>query len=181
MAQRGVIVRRLEAIENLGSIDILCTDKTGTLTKGVVELNAALDPTGEPAPSVERLAFLNAALETGIDNPLDKAIVAAGTRTGLDVSGATKIDEIPYDFLRKRLTIVVAEADTPATHTIIAKGAFDNVLACCTFVERGGQALPIDATERRRLTDFVRDRGALGPCAWPRHPIGRAARALQPG
>jgi Mg2+-importing ATPase len=175
MARQGVIVRRLEAIENLGSIDILCTDKTGTLTRGVVELTAALDAGGEPSPRVQRLAFLNAAFETGIDNPLDKAIEAAGRHAGLDTSGATKSDEIPYDFLRKRLTIVIAEADVPAVHTIVSKGAFDNVLSCCSSVRREGRTVPFDDDERRRLAGFVRDKGALG-C----RVLGLATRTVAP-
>ena len=109
MSRRGVIVRRLEAIENLGSMDILCTDKTGTLTEGTIVLNGALDAANRPSDEVRRLAFLNAAFETGIENPLDAAIVAAGESAGLTTHGFTKIDEIPYDFLRRRLTIVVAE------------------------------------------------------------------------
>ncbi|MBO0764824.1 MAG: magnesium-translocating P-type ATPase [Hyphomicrobiaceae bacterium] len=175
MARQGVIVRRLDAIENLGSIDILCTDKTGTLTRGVVELTAALDASGEPCPRVQRLAFLNASLQTGIDNPLDKAIEAAGARAGLTISGVTKIDEIPYDFLRKRLTIVIAETGATAVHTVISKGAFDNVLSCCTSVRHEDRGAPLDDNERRRLVDFVRDKGALG-C----RVLGLATRAVAP-
>jgi Mg2+-importing ATPase len=175
MARQGVIVRRLEAIENLGSIDILCTDKTGTLTEGMVELSAALDADGEASARVQRLAFLNATLETGIENPLDKAIEAAGARTGLDASGVTKIDEIPYDFLRKRLTIVVAEATVPDVHMIVTKGAFDKVLACCSHVRREGRAAPLDEAHRRRLTDLVRDESALG-C----RVLGLATRIVDP-
>jgi P-type Mg2+ transporter len=132
MARRGVIVRRLDAIEDLGGIDVLCTDKTGTLTEGVITLDAAVDPQGRPSAAVERLAFLNAALETGIDNPLDAAIVAAGERNGLSAAGARKVDEIPYDFIRKRLTIVLEDGDA-AGHLIVTKGAFANVLAACTI------------------------------------------------
>lgn len=84
LASRGVIVRRLEAIENLGSMDVLCTDKTGTLTEGVITLVAAVDAAGADSAAVKRLAWLNAAHETGIANPLDAAIVAAGERAGLD-------------------------------------------------------------------------------------------------
>jgi Mg2+-importing ATPase len=175
MARQGVIVRRLDAIENLGSIDILCTDKTGTLTRGVVELSAALDAGGEACPRVQRLAFLNAALESGIDNPLDKAIEAAGARAGLDARGATKIDEIPYDFLRKRLTIVVAEAGASESHVVITKGASDNVLACCASIRRGEGTVPLDDAERARLTDFVREKGAIG-C----RVLGLATRAVAP-
>ena len=83
MAKRGVIVRRLEAIENLGSADILCTDKTGTLTKGVVELTGAVDIEGAPSERVFLYAVTNSRLETGIDNPLDAAIVAAADRRGI--------------------------------------------------------------------------------------------------
>ena len=107
MAKQGVIVRRLDAIENLGSMDILCTDKTGTLTEGVVALQDATDAGGQSSTEIRQLALLNAAFETGIDNPLDAAIVAAGKSSGLTTHGYRKIDEIPYDFLRKRLTIVL--------------------------------------------------------------------------
>ena len=83
MSKRGVIVRRLDAIENLGSMDILCTDKTGTLTEGTIVLSDVLDAESRPSDEVRRLAFLNAAFETGIENPLDAAIVAAGESAGL--------------------------------------------------------------------------------------------------
>ena len=114
MSKRGVIVRRLEAIENLGSMDILCTDKTGTLTEGAIVLSDVLDPGNRASDEVRRLAFLNAAFETGIQNPLDAAIVAAGESAGLTIRGFSKIDEIPYDFLRRRLTVVVAADDAPS-------------------------------------------------------------------
>ena len=85
MSKRGVIVRRLDAIENLGSMDILCTDKTGTLTEGAIVLSDVLDAGNRPSDEVRRLAFLNAAFETGIENPLDAAIVAAGESAGLTI------------------------------------------------------------------------------------------------
>jgi Mg2+-importing ATPase len=94
LARIGVIVRRLEAIENLGGMDVLCTDKTGTLTKGVVTLADAVDVNGRSSPQVHRLAFLNAIFETGIDNPLDTAIRASGPRDGLWAESFHKIDEI---------------------------------------------------------------------------------------
>jgi Mg2+-importing ATPase len=151
MAHRGVIVRRLEAIEDLGSIDVLCTDKTGTLTEGVLTLERAVDPEGVASPEVERLAFLNAAFETGIDNPLDAALVAAGKERGLSTEGRHKVDEIPYDFIRKRLTIVVDEGDA-TSHLVITKGAFDNVLAVCD----------LDATARSRCEAYYRTMGERG-------------------
>lgn len=159
MATRGVIVQRLEAIENLGSMDVLCTDKTGTLTRGVVELHAALDPAGEPTARALQLAYLNAALETGIDNPLDAAIVTAGERAGLTTSGYAKVDEIPYDFMRRRLTIVVAPPGE-ASHLIISKGALASVLDVCTTL--GEPAAPLDAVARAALEEFFARQGRNG-------------------
>jgi len=149
MAERSVVVRRLEALENLGSIDVLCTDKTGTLTEGAVELAAALDAQGADSAAVLRLAWLNSHFETGIENPLDAALIAAGERAGLSPAGCAKVDEIPYDFTRKRLTIVVNEGE----HLIITKGAFASVLPLCTG---------LDAASRAALEDFYRRKGEQG-------------------
>ena len=162
MSRRGVIVRRLEAIENFGSMDILCTDKTGTLTEGTIVLNGALDAGGRPSDEVRRLAFLNAAFETGIENPLDAAIVAAGESAGLTTHGFAKIDEIPYDFRRRRLTIVVAEDGIPAQHLIVIKGAFSNVLDTCSLLERDAADIPLTSELRAELETVVRAKGAEG-------------------
>ncbi|MEI9899895.1 MAG: magnesium-translocating P-type ATPase [Hyphomicrobium sp.] len=152
MSQRGVIVRRLEAIENLGSMDVLCTDKTGTLTRGVVELSACLDPSANKSESVFRLAAINAILETGIENPLDAAIVDVAERAGVNAEGMRKVDEIPYDFVRKRLTIVVDDGGEDGMHLMLIKGAFDNVLDCCTVVAgaAGGTALDQECAAKLR-------------------------------
>ncbi|MBL8626217.1 MAG: HAD-IC family P-type ATPase [Myxococcales bacterium] len=104
MAKRGVLVRRLEAIENLGSMDVLCTDKTGTLTAGDVALAGAFGPDGAPAPAVGALAYTNAALQAGFTNPLDAAILAGGGAA----DQPAKVTELPYDFARKRLSVAVA-------------------------------------------------------------------------
>jgi Mg2+-importing ATPase len=162
MARRGVIVRRLEAIENLGSMDILCTDKTGTLTEGLVVLSSAVDADGQTSAEVARLAFLNAALETGIENPLDAAIVAAGKHGGLTTDGYRKIDEIPYDFMRKRLTIVAAAEHDAATHQIVTKGAFDTVVAVCSTMRSNGSEVPLTERERGRLEGFYQRKGEEG-------------------
>jgi Mg2+-importing ATPase len=95
MAQRGVIVRRLDAIENLGSMTILCADKTGTLTEGTIVLRDALHGAGARSDEVLWLACLNAAFETDIANPLDAALVAAGSAAWISPAGYAKIDEIP--------------------------------------------------------------------------------------
>jgi Mg2+-importing ATPase len=143
MAANGVIVRRLESIENLGSMDVLCTDKTGTLTEGVVQLDGALDANGDPSDQVLRLAYLNAQLQTGLANPLDEAIVAQAKRGGIDILAWSKVDEVPYDFVRKRLSVAVQRDDSLL---IVTKGALENVLAVCTHVQQGTDTADLDQT-----------------------------------
>jgi len=148
MAERDVIVRRLNAIENFGSMDILCTDKTGTLTEGVVRLDGALDLHGQPSDVVFRYAYLNASYQTGVPNPLDEAIL--GTRQ-LDLKTVAKRDEIPYDFVRKRLSIVVQEPGQ--SPLLITKGALDNVLAVCRQVRGEGGTNPLGQEEREDIQE----------------------------
>jgi len=161
MARQGVIVRHLEAIENLGSMDILCTDKTGTLTAGAISLDRTTDAWGEASGAVRQHAYLNAALETGIANPLDAAIVAAGEASGLGVGGWRKVDEIPYDFQRKRLTIVVVD-ERGERHRIITKGAFFQILEICEAVRRGDESTPLSDGLRERLQAYYETRGSAG-------------------
>ncbi len=162
MGKRGVIVRRLEAIENLGSMDILCTDKTGTLTEGTIILKESLDSSQRPSHEVQRLAFLNAAFETGIENPLDMAIMQAGKSAGKTTAGFRKIDEIPYDFQRRRLTVMLADDAIPTQHLIITKGAFANILDICTWVEQDGKNVPLDPAGRAALEEVVKQKGNEG-------------------
>ncbi len=145
MAKDGVIVRRLSAIENFGSMDVLCTDKTGTLTKGIVQLDGALDISGEASDEVFRAAYLNAHFQSGLQNPLDAAICSNRT---IDVSAATKIDEIPYDFIRKRLSIVVNESGVTR---MIVKGALANVLQVCTMVMTQEGQQPLDVSHQNEI------------------------------
>ncbi|HEX6086935.1 MAG TPA: magnesium-translocating P-type ATPase [Thermoanaerobaculia bacterium] len=125
MSRRGVLVRHLSAIENLGSMDVLCTDKTGTLTRGVVQVEGAFDANGVASQDVLRLAAINAALETGLANPLDDAILAAHAP---DLAQIEKLDEVPFDFARKRVSIVVRDGGRVR---LIAKGAVAHVLEAC--------------------------------------------------
>ena len=154
MAKSGVIVRRLSAIENLGSMDVLCTDKTGTLTAGVVQLDGAFDVQGQPSDLVQRDAYLNAVFETGLANALDEAIIAKAKLIGLIATPEQKIDELPYDFVRKRLSIVVQGADgqgTDGQQRLITKGALDNVLAVCTQVQGDQGTLPFDPNQEKQI------------------------------
>ena len=138
MSEHGVLVRRLNAIENLGSMDILCTDKTGTLTEGIVTLDGAWDAAGARSGRVLDLASVNAALQTGLANPLDEAILRA---QALRLDGLEKLAEVPYDFVRKRLSVVIRDATGPR---LVAKGAVESVLGACV-TQRDGRALDADA------------------------------------
>ncbi len=134
MASKKVIVKKLSAIQNLGSIDVLCSDKTGTLTEGVIKVQATLDVEGNHSERVKSYAYLNALFETGFTNPLDDALRGL---TGVTTTGFLKTDEVPYDFIRKRLSIVVA---TDNRHIMITKGAVKNVLEVCKDSEPGHNA-----------------------------------------
>jgi len=129
MANKKVIVKKLSAIQNLGEIDVLCSDKTGTITEGIVKLNAAIDYNGKQNNKVLLYALLNATFQTGFYNPIDEAIKNA---SGINIDTYQKIDEVPYDFQRKRLSIAVTEDNRLI---MITKGAVNNVLAVCTKVE----------------------------------------------
>lgn len=130
MSKEGVIVRRLNAIENFGSMDTLCTDKTGTLTEGDVRFDGAVDVAGKKSEDVFRLAYLNASLQVGMDNSLDDTIVAFKK---IDTSSVKRQGEIPLDFTRERLSIIVEENKQ---YLMITKGALNHVLEICAFVQQ---------------------------------------------
>jgi Mg2+-importing ATPase len=131
MATQQVIVRRLNSIENFGSMNVLCSDKTGTLTEGVVTVHGAFDVEGNPSDQVLLYAVLNATFESGFPNPIDTALRGVARA---ELAEYVKVDEVPYDFLRKRLSVVVERASAPLDaqrHTMITKGALRNVLEAC--------------------------------------------------
>jgi Mg2+-importing ATPase len=142
MAARGVLVRRLNAIENLGSMNVLCTDKTGTLTEGVVQVEGSYDAQGRRSSQVLALAACNATFETGIVSPLDDAITRACAE---DMSHVRKLAEIPFDFVRKRTTVVVAHGDDAR---LVVKGAFHQVLEICSTTCDG---VPLEDSTRDML------------------------------
>jgi Mg2+-importing ATPase len=153
LASHGVLVRHLNAIENLGSMDVLCTDKTGTLTEGVISLQGGYDAHAVPAQAIVELGAINAALETGLASPLDDAILNACRP---DVSKLAKLAEIPFDFVRRRVTVVV-ERDGAAV--LVTKGAFHEVLDACSTLADG---MPLDPSARSELERHHQEWGHRG-------------------
>ena len=151
MAAQKVIVKRLAAIENFGSMDVLCTDKTGTLTEGLVTLQGTHDLAGQPSERALLYAYLNASFESGFANPIDAAIRGHGA---VDIAAWRKLDEVPYDFLRKRLSILAAG---PEGNLMITKGALAQVLEVCTEAEdASGKAQPIEGVRADIEARFAR-------------------------
>ncbi|HEY3384589.1 MAG TPA: magnesium-translocating P-type ATPase [Vicinamibacterales bacterium] len=152
MAVGKVIVRRLSSIENFGSMNVLCCDKTGTLTEGVVRVHSAQNLEGQESEEVLRYAYLNAFFETGLVNPIDEAI---RSHRQFDLGGSRKLDEVPYDFIRKRLSVLVADGNR---HVMITKGALAEVLAICSRAKTAEGADVQIATVRdqimKRFTDL---------------------------
>jgi len=148
MSSRKVIVKRLVSIENFGSMNILCSDKTGTLTEGIVNIKSYLDVEGNNNEKILLYAYLNAIYETGFANPIDDAIRSYKV---LDVSDFKKLDEIPYDFSRKRLTILVSKNNKQLA---ITKGALSNVLSACSYVEVQSQKIGKEKAEAQILQKF---------------------------
>ncbi len=148
MAKERVIVKRLAAVHDLGSMDILCTDKTGTLTEAEIRLEKHVDPLGKESARVLELAYLNSYLETGLKNPLDEAILR---HTEVDVSAWRKIDEVPFDFERRRVSVL---SDNGRQRLLVLKGAFEDVLKHSTRYEAQGpeNLAALDESARR---DFI--------------------------
>jgi Mg2+-importing ATPase len=146
MAREKVIVKHLSAIQNLGSIDVLCSDKTGTLTAGTMTLDASLGPDGGPSAEPLALGKLNSLYQSGLKSPLDTAVLDA---KGEAPAGYRKTDEIPFDFERRRLSVVV---EKEGARLFVTKGAPEGVLATCTTLVVNGRTEPLDdaASERAR-------------------------------
>jgi Mg2+-importing ATPase len=142
MAAKKVIVKRLAAIHNLGSMDVFCTDKTGTLTEARIRLERHIDPLGTESARVLELAYLNSFYETGLKSPLDDAILAHGE---IDVRAWRKIDEVPFDFERRRVSVLVEQG---ASRLLVVKGAPEDILRLSVSYEAAGEGsvLPLDAT-----------------------------------
>jgi P-type Mg2+ transporter len=162
MARKKVIVKRLNAIQNFGAMDVLCTDKTGTLTQGKIVLEKHLDAHGDPSEKVLQYGYLNSYHHTGLKNLLDEAILDhEELEERLKAKEKyRKIDEIPFDFVRRRMSVVVE--DETGLNTLICKGAVEEVLGLCTRVEVRGEVievLPEHDTKRRLLADDLNGQG----------------------
>jgi Mg2+-importing ATPase len=161
MAREKVIVKHLAAIENFGSMDILCSDKTGTLTTGEMVLDRQLNPVGEPSNDVLPVAYLNSYFETGIRSPLDAAILQHHPEPfdSLTERDYRKLDELPFDFERRRLSIVV---DGPLGRLLLTKGAPEGVLELSTSYRLNNQELPLDDGARARCLATYAELGRQG-------------------
>ncbi len=160
MAKQKVIVKHLESIQNFGSIDTLCSDKTGTLTSGETKLEGYFDLSGQEFARVLLYCALNSIYQTGIKSPLDEALKKAldMQQGALDMDGYSKIGEIPFDFERRCLSVVVRHEDACL---LITKGAPESVLAHCTAYERDGECEPLESVSGEERTTYVNTYRAL--------------------
>ncbi|PSU89860.1 magnesium-translocating P-type ATPase [Photobacterium kishitanii] len=151
MARRKVVVKHLNAIQNFGAMDVLCTDKTGTLTQDRIILEHHINVQGSNDEHVLALAWLNSHHQSGLKNLMDQAILhfAKENQTLSHLSRFYKVDELPFDFVRRRLSIVVG--DEHDNHTLICKGAVEEMLAIATHINDNGHVIALDTTRREKL------------------------------
>ena len=157
MAALKVIVKRPSAIQDMGAMDVLCTDKTGTLTEAKIRLERHVDACGQSRPQVLTLAYLNSYFESGLKSPLDDAILA---HEEIDVSAWRKIDEVPFDFERRRVSVLVQSAQG---RRLVVKGAPEDVLRLCTqYQDSSGASVALDASARERIDALFDSLGQEG-------------------
>jgi Mg2+-importing ATPase len=149
MAKKKVIVKRLQSIQNFGAIDVLCTDKTGTLTQNRVVLKKHVDIIGKTSEEVLQYAYLNSYFQTGLKSLIDSTILE---HVNLDVSSCRLVDELPFDFQRKRMSVVV---DYEGSHVLICKGAVEEIYACCTHYQIDDHIYPLIDLIRADLFEDV--------------------------
>jgi len=164
MAKRKVVVKRLNSIQNLGAMNVLCTDKTGTLTQDKIILEQHLDISGKIDPSILKLAWINSYYQSGMKNLMDKAIIYFTEEKAnvkkLGLSKYTKIDELPFDFVRRRLSVVVQNGN--ANHLMICKGAVEEMLSIASHVYKSGEYLPLTEDRKQNLIDLAYQYNADG-------------------
>lgn len=151
MARNNVVVKRLNSVQNFGAMDVLCTDKTGTLTQDKIILEHHLDVHGNKNEHILQLAWLNSYHQSGQKNLMDRAVVSHADQLGEQVKLAhyTKVDELPFDFVRRRLSVVVR--DVSGEHLMVSKGAVEEMLAVCSHIQDASGLRELDAQERDAL------------------------------
>jgi P-type Mg2+ transporter len=156
MSDKKVIVKNIDAIQDFGSMNILCTDKTGTLTQDKIVLQRHLDPYGKESLEVLKYAYLNSFYQTGLKNLLDVAVLEHKQEiASLDIDrDYHKFDEIPFDFVRRRMSVIIAE--TGKEHVLICKGAVEEVLKACTQLQVDDKILPMDESVHNKVADLQR-------------------------
>jgi Mg2+-importing ATPase len=188
MSKKKVIVKNLASIQNFGSMDILCSDKTGTLTSGEMTLEKCLDPFGNTSERTMLLAYLNSLHETGVQHPTDKAMLHKANANPLDtailahdhpdVHTYQKLDEVPFDFERRRISVVVGNE---GKRLLVTKGAPESILPLCVQYETGGSAHALDADAKTKAETTYRDLSAQGfrvlAVAYRNAPVQDAYRA----
>jgi len=151
MSKKKTIVKKLDSIQNFGAMNILCTDKTGTLTEDKIVLEKYLDATGKTSDKILKYAYLNANFQTGLKGNIDEAVIKRAIENGLEILNDqyVKVDEIPFDFTRRRLSVVVS--DQEKKRFVITKGAIEEILSICTSVEMEGQIVNMTDTIRKNV------------------------------
>ncbi|MFJ6796808.1 magnesium-translocating P-type ATPase [Streptomyces sp. NPDC091268] len=169
MAKHKVVVKRLNAIQNLGAMDVLCTDKTGTLTEDRVVLDRYLDVHGDEDDEVLEYGYLNAHFQTGLRNLMDRAVIERVDEAEEVVVDArfSMVDEIPFDFARRRMTVVLARDGRPGArgrteHVMITKGAVEEVLDLCTHLSDRGAEVELTGGLRRRARRIAEEHNRRG-------------------
>lgn len=158
LEKKKTLVKNIKAIQNLGTIDTLCTDKTGTLTQDKIVLQKYIDLNGDEDLSILKYAYLNSFLSTGLKNIVDRAIVSFGKEHKVDIEGYLKVDEIPFDYTRKRMSIVVKKED----YTLITKGALEEILKICTKVNNKGNVENITKEKIERINEKAKELAKKG-------------------
>jgi Mg2+-importing ATPase len=155
LSRKKVIVKRLDAIQNFGAMDVLCTDKTGTLTQDKIFLERHTDAIGEDSSAVLEYAYLNSYYQSGLKNLLDVAVLEhaeMNQRLGV-VTNYRKVDEVPFDFERRRMSVIVSEREDH--HELICKGAVEEVLAVCSSIRHNGELIPMTAASLKEIREIT--------------------------
>ena len=162
MSKKKTIVKKLGSIQTFGEMDILCTDKTGTLTQDEIILEKYLDASGKEDIRILRHAFLNSYFQTGLKNLMDRAIISRGEKEGLDYLKRSYVreDEIPFDFARRKMSVVLR--DRKLKRQLITKGAVDEIIANCAYVEIDGEVKEMNEELRKNAYKISEDNGAEG-------------------